>query len=81
MNHPAGRIGKRLILRVRDVMLIVPNVFIMEVRPSHIFTLRHTKQYSSVLLAMSLAAGYTLQTAGVSICMCLPTVWRQDARC
>ena len=88
MNHPAGRIGKRLILRVRDVMLtgsslplIGPNVFIMEVRPSHIFTLRHTKQYSSVLLAMSLAAGYTLQTAGVSICMCLPTVWRQDARC
>ncbi len=41
MNHPAGRIGKRLILRVRDVMLtgsslplIGPDVFIMEVRPS-----------------------------------------------
>ena len=40
MNHPAGRIGKRLILRVRDVMLtgsslplIGPDVFIMEVRP------------------------------------------------
>lgn len=38
MNHPAGRIGKRLILRVRDVMLtgsslplIGPDVLIMEV--------------------------------------------------
>ena len=42
MNHPAGRIGKRLILRVRDVMLtgaslplIGPDVYIMEVRLSH----------------------------------------------
>ena len=41
MNHPAGRIGKRLILRVRDVMLtgsslplIGPDVYIMEVRLS-----------------------------------------------
>ena len=39
MNHPAGRIGKRLILRVRDVMLtgsslplIGPDVLIMEVK-------------------------------------------------
>lgn len=49
MNHPAGRIGKRLILRVRDVMLtgsslplIGPDVFIMEVRQSHNITLCHT---------------------------------------
>ena len=41
MNHPAGRIGKRLILKVHDVMLtgsslplIGPNVLIMEVRAS-----------------------------------------------
>lgn len=39
MNHPAGRIGKRLILRVHDVMLtgpalplVAPDTFIMEVR-------------------------------------------------
>lgn len=38
MNHPAGRIGKRLILRVHDVMLTgsalplaAPNTLIMEV--------------------------------------------------
>ena len=49
MNHPAGRIGKRLILRVQDVMLtgsslplIGPDVFIMEVRQSHNITLCHT---------------------------------------
>jgi hypothetical protein len=40
MNHPAGRIGKRLILRVADVMLTgsslplaSPDALIMEVRP------------------------------------------------
>jgi len=39
MNHPAGRIGKRLILRVHDVMLTgsalplaAPDTLIMEVR-------------------------------------------------
>ena len=41
MNHPAGRIGKRLILKVHDVMLtgsslplIGPDVLIMEVSTS-----------------------------------------------
>lgn len=41
MNHPAGRIGKRLMLRVADVMLTgaalplcPPSTLIMEVWPS-----------------------------------------------
>jgi hypothetical protein len=45
MNHPAGRIGKRLILRVHDVMLtgpalplVAPDTFIMEVRLFSQFT-------------------------------------------
>ena len=43
MNHPAGRIGKRLILKVHDVMLtgsslplIGPDVLIMEVSASRL---------------------------------------------
>ena len=43
MNHPAGRIGKRLILKVHDVMLtgsslplIGPDVLIMEVSASQL---------------------------------------------
>ena len=43
MNHPAGRIGKRLILRVHDVMLtgsslplISPDELIMEVSTSRL---------------------------------------------
>ena len=51
MNHPAGRIGKRLILRVRDVMLTgsalplcPPSTLIMEVHlmaPAHSFPMPH----------------------------------------
>lgn len=48
MNHPAGRIGKRLILRVHDVMLTgsalplaAPNTLIMEVTTHLLSPLSH----------------------------------------
>lgn len=50
MNHPAGRIGKRLILRVHDVMLTgsalplaAPDTLIMEVRLSSCIHSNHCR--------------------------------------
>lgn len=78
MNHPAGRIGKRLILRVHDVMLTgsalplaAPDTLIMEVQCVlactvsllHIYTSsQHTNGKEALVCQLSNIVPYCLKT-------------------